>query len=305
MRFAIDTFAILRGCVVVTGWTDGALPRLLIGGKAAKTCASRAPREDLVPHFGPRARDWGFRIAAVTAEVIVPDSALALVWPDGRRTGPRDTASMPPGRPLMSALFERFRAHVAEAPGPLLEIGSRARSGHSYRSNFPDGLPYTGLDVKAGPNVDVVGDAHHLSRHLLPGTAGPFDYVFSVSVFEHLLLPWKVALEMNAVMREGGLAYIQSHPMWPLHEEPWDFWRFSENGWRGLFNAHTGFTLLGAGYDLPAMAVPVAAAGGPLAGLDYGQAFLASACLVQKTGAPQVAWEAEAGAIADLAYAHE
>ena len=301
MRYAIDTFAVVRGCIVVTGWTDGPLPSLYLGDMPAQASAARVPREDLVAHFGAGARDWGFRIAAVTAEAIVPDEALSLRWRNGRVTTPKDVAVLPQGRPSMWGVLQRFRERVAAAPGPLLEIGSRARSGHSYRDLFPPTIPYRGLDVKAGPNVDIVGDAHHLSRHV----EGPFDYVFSVSVFEHLLMPWKVALEMNAVMRVGGLAYIQSHPMWPLHEEPWDFWRFSENGWRGLFNRHTGFTVLGTGCDLQAMAVPTFATGGAVAGLDHERSFLASACLVEKTGAALVAWDAEAGEIYDLAYAHE
>jgi hypothetical protein len=24
--------------------------------------------------------------------------------------------------------------------------------------------------------------------------------------------------------------YIATHPSWPPHERPWDFWRFSEEG---------------------------------------------------------------------------
>ncbi|GLS45742.1 class I SAM-dependent methyltransferase [Methylobacterium brachythecii] len=300
MRYAIDTFAIVRGCIVVTGWTDGRLPSLYLGKTKLATCAARSPRSDLVTLFGERARSWGFRLAAATEEPTVPDGNLSLRWPGGRVTGPRDAAALPQGRRSMWELLDQFRARVAAAPGPLLEIGSRARSGHSYRGLFPPTIDYRGLDVKEGPNVDVVGDAHHLSRHV----EGPFDYVFSVSVFEHLLMPWKVALEMNAVMPVGGLAYIQSHPMWPLHEEPWDFWRFSENGWRGLFSSHTGFSVIGTGYDIQAMTVPVFAGGGSTVDIEHEQAFLATACLVEKTGPARVAWDAEAGDAYDLAYSH-
>lgn len=181
-----------------------------------------------------------------------------------------------------------------------MEIGSRARSGNTYHKLVAPNAIYTGLDVMDGPNVDIVGDAHHLSRH----APGPYDFIFSISVFEHLLMPWKVALEMNAVLRTGGIAFIQSHPTWPLHEEPWDFWRFSENAWEGLFNAHTGFRMLDRGYGLSAKIVPQFAVSGPLQGHESARTFMLSACLVEKVGPPQVTWDAEVGAVYDLAYNH-
>ncbi|WP_373690468.1 methyltransferase domain-containing protein [Sphingobium sp. DEHP117] len=61
--------------------------------------------------------------------------------------------------------------------------------------------------------------------------ASSFDAVYSVSVFEHLLMPWKVALEMNRVLRMGGIAYIHTHQTLGLHDMPWDFWRFSDTSW--------------------------------------------------------------------------
>jgi hypothetical protein len=49
-------------------------------------------------------------------------------------------------------------------------------------------------DIKVGENVDIVGDAHRLTSLF---KAGQFDFAYSISVFEHLLWPWKVALELN------------------------------------------------------------------------------------------------------------
>ncbi len=81
-------------------------------------------------------------------------------------------------------------------------------------------MKYQGFDIVAGENVDVVGDAHQLSKHFSSKT---FDFCFSVSVFEHLMWPWKVVLELNDVMKVGGMVFAQSHPTWPKHEIPWDF----------------------------------------------------------------------------------
>ncbi|WP_431272763.1 hypothetical protein [Dankookia sp. P2] len=38
-----------------------------------------------------------------------------------------------------------------------------------------------------------------------------------------------------------------THQAWPIHEEPNDFWRFSDNGLRILFGPDTGFEVLAAG----------------------------------------------------------
>ncbi len=117
-------------------------------------------------------------------------------------------------------------------------------------------------------------------------------------------MPWMVALEMNKVMNVGGVAFIQSHPSWPLHEEPWDFWRFSKDAWAGLFNAHTGFRMLNSGYAMGARMAADFAAGGATQDLGRSRTYLLSACLVEKIGEPKVAWEAEAGEIYNLAYSH-
>ena len=153
-----------------------------------------------------------------------------------------------------SSLDVTVRAAVAQKPDPsLLEIGSRARSGNVYRGWFPEKLDYVGMDVHAGPNVDVVGDAHHLSRCV----NRRFDFMFSMGTFEHILMPWKVALEMNKTLNDGGQALIISHPSWPLHDEPWDFFRFSKDSWHGIFNVHTGFRVVDAQYQFQASIVPI------------------------------------------------
>src|SRR5207302_7313256 len=168
----------------------------------------------------------------------------------------------------------------------VLEIGSRARSGISRRDRFPAGSKYVGLDIASGPNVDIVGDAHDLSTFIHE----PVDFVLSMSTFEHLLMPWKVAIEMSTVMRVGAIAYIESHQAWPLHEEPWDFWRFSANAWQGLFNTHTGFEIVESGYQFPASITTLVDAGPPSHGLETQPAWLISACLARKIADPLVTW---------------
>jgi hypothetical protein len=181
----------------------------------------------------------------------------------------------------------------------VLEIGSRARSGITRRERFQPPLEYIGFDISPGPNVDIVGDAHHLSRLVTT----KFDAAFSISTFEHLLMPWKVVLELNKVLDEGALVFTHIHQTWPLHDAPWDFWRLSQYAWHGLYNRHTGFEIIKAMHAEPAFVSP-ALVFPHFRGLDQAPWYLGSNCLARKIGSPEVAWEAEMDGIFDLAYNH-
>ena len=131
---------------------------------------------------------------------------------------------------------------VQALPTPkVVEIGSRARSGTSTSHGCPKAASYVGFDIVDGPNVDVLGDAHAFAEHFEPSS---IDAVFSLSTFEHLAMPWVVVAQLNRVLRTGGLPYIGSHQTWPLHDSPWDFWRFSSSAWRALLNEQTGFEIV-------------------------------------------------------------
>lgn len=134
-----------------------------------------------------------------------------------------------------------------EAPS-VLEIGSRVVTGVSRREIFAHCAEYVGFDILPGEGVDVVGDAHRLAEQC---PVDHFDFVFCASVFEHLLFPWKVALEINKVLKTGGHVFVSTHPVWPSHEEPWDFWRFPGGAFQALFNVRTGFEIVSVVEGLP------------------------------------------------------
>lgn len=93
------------------------------------------------------------------------------------------------------AVFGDFISLSKQTHSPsILEIGSRNVTGILRRDSFPHCDDYVGFDVLAGDGVDIVGDAHKLSDNC---SLEHFDYVYSVSVFEHLLFPWKAVLEIN------------------------------------------------------------------------------------------------------------
>lgn len=123
----------------------------------------------------------------------------------------------------------------------VLEVGSRNVTGVNCRDHFQGCAEYLGFDVLEGPNVDMVGDVHEIGS-LLPH--GYFDGVSSLAVFEHLAMPWKAVTEINKIMKDGGLFFALTHPAWPPHELPWDFWRYGPETFKVLLNEKTGFEIL-------------------------------------------------------------
>ena len=190
--------------------------------------------------------------------------------------------------------FKRLRTQGFDR---VLEIGSRARSEISRRHLF-EGKQYTGLDVVQGPNVDVVGDAHALSAHFEPES---FDAMYSVSTFEHLAMPWKVALEAHKVLRPGGLAYFVTHQSLGMHELPWDFWRYSDTSWNSLFNSYTGFRVLETFLGNPMMLVPFIYHD-HWKGYEGAVGFSTSSVLVEKCGPNSMEWNLDVGAVTKCLY---
>ncbi len=196
-------------------------------------------------------------------------------------------------------LNRRFFDSLRDRAGiSVLEIGSRNRSGHVRTGLVGAGASYVGLDIMEGDNVDVVGDAHDLARHF---PAASFDAVFSISTFEHLLMPWRVALEINRVLKPGGVVFVATHQSFALHEQPADFWRFSDTAWQALFNRATGFEI-----DEAALGEPVHLVASMLhpvtAWLDRAPAFLGSAVLAHKIGPTSLAWDVRPDDVATLGY---
>ena len=147
------------------------------------------------------------------------------------------------------SVFVDFMELARQAVSPsVLEIGSRNVRDITRRNLFPNCADYVGFDILAGDGVDTVGDVHKLSEKF-PGER--FDFIYSVSVFEHLLFPWKAVLEINKVLKTGGYVFLSTHPVWPAHELPWDFWRFPRNGFHALFNSFTGFEIVSLTEGLP------------------------------------------------------
>jgi SAM-dependent methyltransferase len=185
-------------------------------------------------------------------------------------------------RRLLGLLRERLQGR---ATGRMLEVGSRARSGILRRDVAPAGWEFTGVDILPGEGVDVVGDAHRLSTMFAPRS---FDAVASFYVLEHLAMPWKFVVELNRVLKVGAVGLFVTHQCWPVHEAPWDFFRFSSYAWPALLNRRTGYRILEAAMGEPA--IVAAHLLHPLTDFDEQPAYLSSAVLFEKESETSLDW---------------
>jgi SAM-dependent methyltransferase len=114
----------------------------------------------------------------------------------------------------------------------VLDVGSYDVNG-TYRPLVEGrGGIYTGLDVCAGPNVDIVSK----QPYGFPLADRSFDVVISGSTMEHVPAIWRWVPELVRVLRPGGLLALVTHWSFPEHRYPVDCWRILPDGMRFLFD---------------------------------------------------------------------
>jgi SAM-dependent methyltransferase len=119
--------------------------------------------------------------------------------------------------------LEPFLARYATKE-KTLDIGA---GGSSYSRYFPNRVT---LDIDPARKPDIVGDAHALP---FPGSS--FSSVLCTEVLEHLVDPKKAIGEMKRVLTPGGTLILTTRFVYPIHDAPHDYWRFTKYGLLELF----------------------------------------------------------------------
>lgn len=112
--------------------------------------------------------------------------------------------------------------------GRVLDIGAADRW---IESRLPVGVEYLALDYPPtgrdlyGARPDVFGDGARL-----PFSDGCFDGVICLEVLEHVTDPAAVLDEIGRVLTSGGRAWLSMPFLYPLHDAPFDFQRYTAYG---------------------------------------------------------------------------
>ena len=127
------------------------------------------------------------------------------------------------------SLLDRW---VGDYNPKILDVGSYNVNGCLRPLVEMRGWSYIGLDMVAGPNVDIISPL----PYKFPFQDGLFDIVISSSTLEHVEKPWLWMPELARVLKPGGMLAVLTHTCWAYHAHPVDCWRFLPDGFRVLFD---------------------------------------------------------------------
>ena len=293
MEYNIDGFYVFRKTLIVEGWAfshDSFITdiNIVLGSSVIGSLKEWLSSPDVEQVHGSIAKRCRFELETKISITEFSSIKIVFIMSDGSTCiveHPGDKAAYRFDRDFI--LRQKFIDMVNKIRHPrMLELGSRNNT--VYKELFEDHSNYVGFDIKEGDNVHVVGDAHRLSNYF---EQNEFDVVFSVSVFEHLAMPWKVVLEMNKIMEIGGICFIFSHQTWGVHEHPWDFWRFSDSAWRVLFCKEMGFEVIDAQMGELATLVPKLPNAITVLNSEYCNCYQGSCVVAKKTSDSKLKWD--------------
>jgi SAM-dependent methyltransferase len=141
---------------------------------------------------------------------------------------------------LRNAIEKKLEEHAKPLGGKVLDIGCGKQPFRGTLEGW--GFEYVGLDMQAGEGVSFVSaiDAA-LPDGLL--NEGPFSFLLCTEVLEHVA-DWRAAFENMARLAAPGAKVLLTCPhVYPLHEEPFDYWRPTPHAIR-RFAENAGFRVL-------------------------------------------------------------
>jgi SAM-dependent methyltransferase len=131
-------------------------------------------------------------------------------------------------KPLFRYLEQAIQKY---ANGRVLDIGC----GNKPYERMFDGkiTEYFGCDIaqSSQQKVDLMCEA---TRIPLPDQS--FDTVFSTQTLEHVAEHQQMLNEAYRLLKPGGHLIVSAPLYWPLHEEPYDFFRFTKYGFTHILD---------------------------------------------------------------------
>jgi len=159
-----------------------------------------------------------------------------------RRKIDRDLRLSPRHPYVSAAMLSQYRVTIPliqqYARGALIDLGCGTMP---YRSLIEGRVArYDSLDHR--PQVEgVTFQADIQAMTSIPDAA--YDSAICLEVLEHVPNPFKAAAEIQRILKPGGILIVSVPHLSRLHEEPYDFFRFTRHGLVSLFQS-AGFDVI-------------------------------------------------------------
>lgn len=129
--------------------------------------------------------------------------------------------------------LDTFLKHHATT-GKVLNVGA-GKAGGNYLDFFPNQVS---VDVDKNRQPDVIGDIRSL-----PFDEGSFDTIICTEVLEHVPEPEKAVNELYRVLSKNGKLVLTTRFVYPLHDAPHDYYRYTKYSLRRLFKDWTDVSI--------------------------------------------------------------
>ena len=128
------------------------------------------------------------------------------------------------------ALLRELRPACTQLHGRALDLGCGNSPYQPLLTSITSYVPY---DVdRSSLGAHVIGTAESL-----PFASASFDSALCTQVLEHVAQPAQVIAEIARVLKPAGRLVLSAPQAWRLHEQPYDYFRYTRFGLQTLLSA--------------------------------------------------------------------
>jgi SAM-dependent methyltransferase len=159
-------------------------------------------------------------------------------WPGAERRRPRPSSATWVVRSALARWLVEQAAELSEhGPVRILDVGCGVKPYYPFFADVAS--EYVGVDVVENPAAELLGPVE-----ALPVEDASFDVVLCTQVLEHSDDPAQAVRELRRVTRSGGRVLASTHGVQVYHPSPVDYWRWTHEGLRRLFEQNAGWESL-------------------------------------------------------------